>query len=201
MQVKTIMLAASAAFALISQSASAGTLRVEAIAGWDRVAQGQSPYSLPTMYDQSASGTVYGGAVGYDQPIAPAVSIGVDAELDGASTKREDSFGNSFHARRDLYVGGRVTVSVLPTTRVYAKLGYSNARLSGYQAPFYLPGFGSGFTIPGAHIAYNVDGMRVGAGLQQDILPKVYLLAEYRYSKYKRSVSRNQVVAGVGIRF
>ena len=197
MQTKPIIVIAGLAAALSAQSASAGTLRAEAIAGWDRVAQGSSPYSLPTMFNGSASGAVYGGAIGYDQPVGPAISIGIDAELDSSTAKKTD-FGNTFNARRDLYVGGRVTLSVSPVTKVYAKLGYSNARLSGYQGPVNLPG---GITFGNFTTAYDVDGMRVGAGLQQDILPKVYLLAEYRYTKYKRTVSRNQVVAGVGIRF
>lgn len=198
MQSKSIVTAIGLVVACNSQSALAGTLRVEAVAGWDRVAQGSSTYALPLMFDASASGAVYGGVIGYDQPVGPALSVGIDAELDGSSTNK--SFAGivtRFDARRDLYVGGRVTLAVAPTTRVYAKLGYSNARLTGYQAGISMLGFKN----PDYPVAYNVDGLRVGAGLQQDILPKVYLLAEYRYSKYKRTVSRNQVVAGVGIRF
>ena len=47
----------------------------------------------------------------------------------------------------------------------------------------------------------RVDGVRVGAGVEHQLTSRAFVKAEYRYSNYEQGVSRNQVVAGVGLRF
>ena len=47
----------------------------------------------------------------------------------------------------------------------------------------------------------NLDGVRVGAGLQYAIGGKSYVGGEYRYSNYEADVSRHQLALTVGTRF
>jgi len=53
----------------------------------------------------------------------------------------------------------------------------------------------------------NLDGFRVGAGLEYNISPTTYVKGEYRYSHYGDvdgydiDLDRHQLVGGVGIRF
>ena len=96
-----------------------------------------------------------------------------------------------------------------PSTLVYAKGGYTNARY----------GFlGTDGTVEDEqHI--DVDGWRVGAGVEQKIGSNAFAKLEYRYSNYSDAevdfepegipdtgpfdvdLDRHQVAAGVGWRF
>lgn len=156
--------------------------RVEALIGADRISVdlggGNGTYSK--------SGFTYGGAAGYDVPVGHNLSVGADAEIDGATT-RIRSGSARVEAGRDLYVGGRVTANVAPATNVYVKAGYANARLIARSGSY---SYGE-----------NGNGVRVGVGLQQQFMSNLYGVVEYRYTNYQDDVSRNQVVAGVGLRF
>ena len=88
---------------------------------------------------------------------------------------------------RDLYVGARVTAAVNPKLNLYGKVGYTNARIKG--------------EINGFKDAANGDGVRFGLGAQLGLGGNTYGLVEYRYSNYESDVSRNQVLAGLGLRF
>ena len=56
-----------------------------------------------------------------------------------------------------------------------------------------IVGFGSGNV--------DLDGFRLGAGLQYLIGNGGYVGAEYRYSNYEQDFTRNQIVATFGYRF
>ncbi|WP_068084894.1 outer membrane protein [Novosphingobium rosa] len=157
--------------------------RAEALVGWDRVSLDEGDNGLGTYHK---SGLSYGGAIGYDYQIAPLVSIGADAELTG-STARYRGGNSSLTAGRDFYFGGRATVSVSPLTHVYAKVGYANGRIN--------------YNVPGYSVSTNGDGVRFGVGVQQTIAPRIYVLAEYRYTSYQDNFSRNQLMTGVGVHF
>ncbi|MDE1915609.1 MAG: porin family protein [Sphingomonadales bacterium] len=157
--------------------------RVEALVGWDRVSLDEGQYGLGTY---SKSGFSYGGAVGYDWPVAPLVSVGVDGEIDG-STARYNYGGAGVQTGRDLYVGGRATFSLTPMTNLYAKVGFADARISA--------------NVPGLYMAGNHDGVRFGVGAQQSLAPHVYALLEYRHTSYQDNLSRNQLLTGIGLRF
>jgi outer membrane immunogenic protein len=123
------------------------------------------------------SGVVYGGAIGYDLQRGHVV-FGAEGEVTGSSV--EDS---GVRAGRDLYAGGRVGFVVGDSTLIYGKGGYTNARV----------------TFGGA--GANFDGYRVGGGVEHDF-GRFYGKVEYRYSRYDDAeLNRDQVVAGVGIRF
>ncbi|MBX3595566.1 outer membrane beta-barrel protein [Sphingomonas sp.] len=170
--------------------------RGEGVVGWDHLSDDNGTPS------SSSSGVVYGGALGYDVRSGNTV-FGPEVELTGASTDtRTPSLavaGDEFKldAGRDLYAGVRAGVVVGDSTLLYAKGGYTNARVD-YR---YTNG---AVTIADGR---NMDGWRVGAGVEQQLGGKVYLKGEYRYSDYGKfkgynaSVDRNQVVAGIGVRF
>ena len=151
---------------------------VEAIGGWDRV-QGEGSHD---------DGVLYGVGAGYDIRRGNTV-FGVEGEASD-STQKEELGGVTQHAARDLYVGGRAGVVVGGNNLLYAKAGYTNARYT-------VSG-----TATGVDLAHgNLDGVRVGAGIEHQLGSRAFVKTEYRYSNYEQGVSRNQVVAGVGLRF
>lgn len=177
-------LAASAAIAApaFSQdapsSASFAGPHIEAIGGWDRV-QGRHSHD---------DGVLYGVGAGYDLQRGSTV-FGLEGEASD-STQKQSVAGITERARRDLYVGGRVGKVIGGNNLLYAKAGYTNARFS-------VSGTGTGNTLA----AGNLDGVRVGAGIEHKLGDRAFVKTEYRYSNYQQGVSRNQVVAGVGFRF
>lgn len=189
---------AASAFATpaFAQDAPFTGLRAEGVVGYDKVEDG-------TGQDAGSSdGVTYGGAIGYDVQMGGAV-IGAEAELTGSTTDtRADSLlaaGDrlTVDMGRDIYLGGRVGVAVTPTTLLYAKGGYTNARIeTTYET-------GAATT----RIDEDMEGYRIGAGAEVALSDNMYLKGEYRYSNYGNidgydiDVDRHQVVAGVGIRF
>jgi outer membrane immunogenic protein len=106
---------------------------------------------------------------------------------------------------RDLYIGARVGVAVRPSTLLYVKGGYTNARFKTIYND------GAGNTL---NFGNTTDGYRIGAGIEQKFNlfgPSGFVKAEYRYSNYRNlnvgstnvdiDLDRHQVVAGVGVRF
>lgn len=190
---RTIILAALAATTLASpalaQEAAPFTgFRLEALAGYDKFSGNGSP-----------DGIAYGGAAGYDFQIGQAVA-GIEGEyLDSSAKGSANGFitaGDTFRARaeRDLYVGGRIGFAARSGTLLYAKAGYSNAKL---RAIYTNP------AVPAANFntSDELDGVRVGAGLEQQLGTNLYAKAEYRYTNYEAGIERHQVLGGLGFRF
>lgn len=187
-----LLVAASAAPALAQDTAPFTGPRAEGIVGWDKVGDGSG----------SSDGVVYGGVVGYDFQAGGAV-IGGEVELTGSTTDTRSAnvltAGDQFRidAGRDIYVGARVGATLTDSTLVYAKAGYTNARYN------YRYDVGT-TTIRNGE---NLDGWRVGAGLEQKLGGNLYVKAEYRYSNYGKfdnygvDLHRHQIVGGVGMRF
>lgn len=171
-------------------------LRIEGVAGYDALSDGHDQDS------SSSNGIVYGGAVGYDIQLNSLI-VGAEGELTGSTTDtRTDGLlvaGDRLRvdAGRDLYAGARVGFVVAPTTLAYAKAGYTNARIDAR--------YDTGNTRVEDHT--DLDGVRLGAGIEQQIGAKTYVKGEYRYSHYGRAdgydidADRHQIVAGVGMRF
>ena len=163
--------------------------------------------------DETAAGLLYGVDAGYDIAYGGAL-IGAEAEISGSTGKVNNDtvdvntlgYGR-VKAGRDLYLGLRAGFLATPSTLVYAKGGYTNTRLDLTAS--------DGETETGRH--YNLDGYRIGAGVEQALGPKTYAKLEYRYSNYGDArleyanggntnnfsvdTDRHQVVAGVGLRF
>jgi outer membrane immunogenic protein len=192
--VATIGLAAPA-FAQTNGAPFTG-LRIEGVAGYDALKDGHGQDS------STSDGVVYGGAVGYDVQVNNLI-VGGEGELTGSTsdTRTDDLFvaGDRLRvsAGRDLYAGARVGFVFTPTTMVYAKGGYTNARVNAR--------YDIGNTRTEDNV--NLDGFRLGAGLEQQIGASTYVKGEYRYSHYGRAdgfdidADRHQLVAGVGMRF
>jgi outer membrane immunogenic protein len=183
----------------LAQNGDFGGGRLEALAGYDNLQDGGDGES------EGREGFTYGALLGYDFQRGNIV-YGIEGEVTDATTKsrsyNELAAGDRFslEAGRDLYVGGRLGYVISPAAMVYAKGGYTNARVeSRYQA------------TTGAENELvdkaDLDGFRVGAGLEFKITPTAFVKGEYRYSHYGDvdgydiDLDRHQLMAGLGIRF
>jgi outer membrane immunogenic protein len=189
-----------AAPALAQENAPFTGPHIEALLGYDVV-------GTP---DDNKDGLLYGASAGYDFQIGGAV-LGAEAEFTDSTTRaRENGIvtaadSASIRAARDLYVGARLGFAVAPSTMIYAKGGYTNARFkSEYNN-------GAGVTTLSSA---DLDGYRIGAGIEQKLNlfgPSGFVKAEYRYSNYRHlnaagatssiDLDRHQLLAGVGVRF
>ncbi|MBA3055108.1 MAG: porin family protein [Sphingomonadales bacterium] len=162
--------------ALAQEAPAFGGLYAGALAGYDHVkisGFGQS---------ESRDGATFGAIVGYDMALSGAI-VGVEAEASGSSVKEEVNdyptvgAAASLKAGRDLYIGVRAGAAVLPSTLVYLKGGYTNARvILNYDD-------GAGFAFSEAD---NLDGYRIGAGVEQ-AFGRLRARLEYRYSDYNEA--------------
>ena len=174
--------------ALAQETAPFTGFRLEGLAGYDKFSGQGSP-----------DGVAYGGAAGYDFQLGSAVA-GIEGEfLDSSSDARvngsvtaNDTLRAS--AGRDLYVGGRLGFAATPSTLLYAKAGYTNAKLRAVYTDPTTPA--NNFTL-----SDELDGVRVGAGVEQKLGTNLYAKAEYRYSNYEAGIERHQVLGGLGFRF
>ena len=176
--------------ALAQNSAPFSGVRVQGIVGYDRI----------NTDGEHSNGVAYGAQVGYDFQAGDVV-LGVEGEA-GDSSVDDCASGVIVatdelcaNAGRDLYVGGRVGYAVSPRVLLYGKAGYTNSRLSlDYED-------GTAATAPDFSIRENLDGVRVGGGVEFAVGRNAFLSTEYRYSNYEQGVDRHQVVAGFGFRF
>jgi outer membrane immunogenic protein len=205
-------LAGTPALAQIVDSPFSGP-RVEALVGYDATKAGSSiDNDVDEDDDQTSDGLLYGIGAGYDIDTGGVV-LGVEGEFTESTAKTGSNNGDpenfSFgrvKTGRDLYVGGRVGVKATPSTLVYAKGGYTNARFDTLAT--------DGETELEAD--FDTDGWRLGAGVETLLGPNSFAKVEYRYSKYGEAevdfgpgetdrfdvdLDRHQVVAGVGFRF
>ena len=184
------LLAASAATPALAQDTTGGApftgLRVEGLAGWDRV-----------QNNGHDDGVHYGIGAGYDMQMGGAV-VGIEGEAADSSVRQCAGARTLADPRicakagRDLYIGGRVGARMGDRALLYAKAGYTNA-----QAKL-TSNDGTGQTTLGKR---NLDGYRVGVGAEYAIGNNSFVKTEYRYSNYESGFSRHQVVAGFGFRF
>ena len=180
---KYLLIAAAALAATSAQAQNFKGPWVEGRAGWDHV-RGEG---------RSNSGFLYGMAAGYDHALGNNVFFGLQTGIAGATTK-ECFDGDCVKAGRDIEILARAGVAVAPSTAVYALGGYTNGRVS-------VTDLGS----------INFDGLRLGAGVEQQFGSKTYTKLEYRYTDYSNVRffgedlgdvgKRHQVSASFGIRF
>ncbi len=189
--------------------------RVGVLLGYDVTKAGSSVDDDANVdNDQSIDGVMYGVEAGYDVALGGLV-VGAEASISDSTAKTEfdegdfEGFGiGNVKANRDLYVGARVGAAVTPTTLLYAKGGYTNAKFDVNSS--------DGTTELSQDI--DTDGYRLGAGVEQKFGTNTYAKVEYAYSNYKKGevdfngeladtdrfdldLDRHQVVASVGLRF
>jgi outer membrane immunogenic protein len=208
------LLAGTLATPALAQEASPFTgFRVEGIVGYDSLRSGQQDDGVDTndnQGDESIDGITFGVGAGYDFD-AGGVVLGVEGEFTestGDQDTDETIDGINYRAGvatgRDLYIGGRIGVRAAPSTLVYGKAGYTNTSI---EADFEDDTDKLEFDT-------NVEGWRLGAGVEQLFGPNMYGKLEYRYSNYNNieigeeldidrdiDLDRHQIVAGVGFRF
>jgi outer membrane immunogenic protein len=184
------LLAGTIATPALAQDNTLGGFRIEGLMGYDH----------PSVEGQGADGLAYGVGVGYDFQAGNAV-FGIEAEaMDSTASDRATGVvlpGDTLRVRagRDLYVGARAGFGIGGNSLLYAKAGYTNARVRvDYED-------GTAGTAADFTERTNLDGIRVGGGAQIGIGSNAYLRTEYRYSNYQDGVDRHQVVGGVGFRF
>lgn len=214
-------LATSAAVPAFAQDAPVNPIftgpRIAVLGGYDAIRPGSSEDSDLDGDDQTVDGFLYGGEIGYDIAVGRAL-VGVEGEISDSTgrvsvnSSDPDFFGfGRVSTDRDLYVGARAGVLVTPRALLYAKAGYTNARLNVVAS--------DGTTSQRGN--FKLDGYRLGAGVEyamgSSFLPNAFVKLEYRYSNYGDArfdyngggttdsfdidTDRHQVVAGVGIRF
>jgi outer membrane immunogenic protein len=180
---------AGATPALAQEGAPFTGPRVEAIVGYDHV---------DISGVRNPDGVLYGVGVGYDFQAGSAL-VGVEGEASDSTAKTCENSSIVTGDRlclktgRDLYVGGRIG-AVMGRALVYAKAGYTNARL---KAEYDDGGTGALDDSDST----NLDGVRVGAGAEMAMGTNSFIKAEYRYSNYENGVERHQALAGFGFRF
>jgi len=187
--------------------------RVEATLGYDHVGAGSSVSNNNGDDDQSIDGLLYGGGIGYDIATAGGLVLGAEGEVTGSTARNSaGQYSNTFgfgrvRQGRDFYVGARVGFLANPATLVYAKGGYTNAKLDVL----------AGSTTQATDTDFELSGYRVGAGVERALSPTTYAKIEYRYSNYERGridygsgatsgrfdvdTDRHQIAASYGFRF
>ena len=164
--------------------------RVEGIVGYDTT----------DVEDEGSSGIAYGVGLGYDFQTGGLV-VGVEGEASDSTLDEcvsdVDLVGDELcvDAGRDLYIGGRIGAAVSRNVLLYGKAGYTNARIAlDYED-------GTTGTALDFEEGENLDGVRIGGGVEFALGPNAYARTEYRYSNYEQGFDRHQVVAGFGFRF
>jgi outer membrane immunogenic protein len=178
--------------AMAQDTAGVGGFRLEAMIGYD-IARAEFNEGQGR---RDKGGVVGGAGVGYDVPLGTAFAVGADAELTFATTDARVTGIGEVQARRDIYVGGRITANISDAAAIYGKVGYTNLR-----ARLRL---NEGVTADDddVNVGGNLDGVRGAVGVQfgGDEDRSFYGL-EYRYSNYEADLIRHQGMLVVGYRF
>lgn len=192
-----IAMAAAAAAPAMAQDAGVAFdgPYVAALGGYDKI-QIDTPVGKG-----SDDGILFGGVVGFDKNINGAV-FGIEGEYSDSNLKEsvDDVFlaGDraSLKTGRDLYAGIRIGGEITHGVMLYAKGGYTNAKVKA--------SYDDGVSI--VRGSDNLEGYRLGAGIETTVRGLLGRL-EYRYSDYGDyeglglQPDRHQVAAMIGYRF
>jgi outer membrane immunogenic protein len=195
--VSAVALAASFAAPAMAQDAGVAFdgPYVAAMAGYDNI-------NIETPIGSgSDDGILFGGVVGFDKNINGVV-LGVEGEYADSNVKESVenvlTLGDraSLKTGRDLYAGIRLGGEIVPGFLIYAKGGYTNAKVkASYEDANVL--------VTGSD---RLEGYRLGAGVETNVSGFLARL-EYRYSDYGHyentglQPDRHQVAALIGYRF
>ncbi len=158
-------------------------------------AEARLGYETPTVSGDGdiyklGSAVSYGGEVGFDIAVAPTVTVGPYVSVEESSVELEDDLSSeSIEVGRNYQVGGRIGFG-LGGLVGYAKLGYSNIKLS----------------LEGSAADYSdtKGGIGGGLGVEGNFGKSTYWGVEGNYSDFGKfegiNLQRRQVAAKVGIR-
>jgi len=182
---KTITIAAATAALFAIPAAANAQAYVQVTGSYDNASY---------IEDVNSNGFGYGAAAGYELPISNGMFVGVEATVAGSTGKKcygDDTARLCMKTGRDLAGVVRLGTHVGANSKLYVLGGYTNGRVTAtYDSPDLK-----------MKVSGNGDGLRLGAGFEQDLGHNMFGKIEYRYSNYKGSFSRNQAVAGFGIKF
>jgi outer membrane immunogenic protein len=172
---------------------------VGAQVGWQsgKMKSPQTSYGNVPIDDDKQSVTT-GIYAGYDKRINERVVIGAEAGLDFASDDEVQSSvaGTSFSIdpKYSIDLTARAGLLVDPRTLVYARGGYSNARVRMNVSD----------AIGTRSASSSQDGWLAGAGGERRLTDNTSARVEYRYSKFSEGDGedkRNRILAGISYRF
>ncbi|RED17814.1 outer membrane immunogenic protein [Parasphingopyxis lamellibrachiae] len=166
--------------------------RVEATIGWNQL---QFDLRNPqTSENETNSELGWGFAAGYDVPIGSNLIAGVEAGIsfsDDEYSFEDGSVTRSYDGSRDIALMGRLGTRIGNNALGYLAAGYSNYRTDEFVE--------NGGILTSETV--NLDGLRLGAGLEVALTPSTYLKSEYRHTIYEDDISRNEILTGIGFRF
>jgi opacity protein-like surface antigen len=191
-----LVVVAAATTPAFAQSDKNGTgPRAEVHLGWDSVAVADQTGN--TTAQSPKSRLLYGAGLGYDVGLGHGLIAGVETNLDlGGQTRCTDTLSAANDvlcgkAVRDWDIGARLGMKAGPAL-VYGRVAYDNSLIRST----YLDGAG------GEQVASrSADGVRLGAGVEVPVAHAAYVKAEYRYTFLDGNPDKNQLLAGVGVRF
>ena len=209
---------------IVDDTPSFSGFRIEGLVGYDRLSAGDGGEDTEDGGDNSIDGILFGVGAGFDFDMGGLVA-GIEgeytestAEQDVNDTIDDIDFNQRVEIGRDIYVGGRLGFKATPSTLIYGKAGYTNTSIeAAFEGEFDDEAGNDLFEFD-----TNIDGWRLGAGIEQLFGPNMYGKLEYRYSNYGNldfdddfdfddlegednqvdiDLNRHQVVLGLGLRF
>jgi outer membrane immunogenic protein len=124
---------------------------------------------------RETSDVIYGLNAGIDAPVSfnPNVRVGVEVTTD-----------QIFDRDRDIGANVRLGYVFNDKYMLYGKAGYANYR-----------------NINAFNKGRELEGFRVGGGVEYALTPNLYTKVEYKYSDFEGKAGKHGVAAGVGFRF
>lgn len=167
-------------------------------AGWEdrKIDATVLPDTFNTTLDGKRDGVTYGGYVGYDHQFENFV-LGVEAGFspDGRTLNAAVPGGSiELDSKWSADVSVRAGVVVSPRLLAYGRVGYA---LNRYR----INGFTTGNSTPVASESETADGIMFGGGVEYAATDGFSLRAEYRRKELDGSLSSNQILGGVTLRF
>ena len=203
MKTPALILAAATCFVALPAHAQFSGARVEARLAYDSV-EATVEEGDPFATEDGESAISYGGEIGYDLQLGPAV-VGAYAGLEGSNLRTCDEvFGSDegcIGQGRNLYVGARAGFPVAPRVLLYGKAGYSNGSLD-------LSYEGGGFDD--FDLNEDFGGYHIGIGGEFAVTSNFYGRLEYVHTDYGEfefegeslgEFTRGQLMVGAGLRF
>lgn len=106
--------------------------------------------------------------------------VGLDAKLYNNVIVGVEATVDNVFDRRNVGAGARVGYVVADKALVYAKVGYANWKQT---------------------TSSELEGLRVGGGIEANLYGPVYGKVEYRYTDFNRGVGQHGGLVGLGLRF